>query len=297
MPRAASGQAPAVTPTHGAGGDLAVGQLFAGRYRIERQVGKGGMGAVYLAVQEPLARMVAIKVLHGTADATTVARFQREARLIAQLQHPHIVGLIDFGEDHGRLYLVMEYIDGEPLTSALEREAPFEPKRVVDIALQIAEALAVAHDTQVVHRDVKPDNIMVLPTAGGGDFIKMLDFGVAKIRREGEAQNTVETKAGLIVGSLRYISPEQVENGEITSRTDMYSYGCVIYEMLAGRRVFDYASPADCAIAHITETPKPPEVDGQTLAGPLVDFLMRCLDTKPLSRSSDALGVLAVRRK
>ncbi len=274
--------------TKGTGAELGIGQLFAGRYRITKQVGKGGMGAVYLATQEPLARPVAIKVLHGTADDTTVARFQREARLIAQLQHPHIVGLIDFGEDNGRLFLVMEYIDGESLTALLTREQPLDPKRVVDIALQIAEALAVAHDMQVVHRDIKPDNIMVLATAGGQDFIKMLDFGVAKIKRDGEAQNTVETKAGLIVGSLRYISPEQVENGEITPRTDIYSFGCVVFEMLAGRRVFEYPSPADCAIAHITEEPKPPTVNGVVLAGPLVDFIMRCLSKKQPGRPAHA---------
>ena len=279
--------------TKGTGAELGIGQLFAGRYRITKQVGKGGMGAVYLATQEPLARPVAIKVLHGTADDTTVARFQREARLIAQLQHPHIVGLIDFGEDNGRLFLVMEYIDGESLTALLTREQPLDPKRVVDIALQIAEALAVAHDMQVVHRDIKPDNIMVLATAGGQDFIKMLDFGVAKIKRDGEAQNTVETKAGLIVGSLRYISPEQVENGEITPRTDIYSFGCVLYEMLTGRRVFLHDNTTECAIAHIREAPAAPMLDGVALEGPLVEFIMRCLSKQPAGRAADAREAIA----
>jgi len=252
------------------------------------------MGAVYLAEQEPLARKVAIKVLHGTADETIVARFQREARLIAQLQHPHIVGLIDFGEDDGRLFLVMEYIDGEPLTNILKREAPLPPRRACEIALQIAEALAVAHDMNVVHRDVKPDNAMVIKTAGGQDFVKMLDFGVAKIKRAGDAQNTIETKAGLIVGSLRYISPEQVESGDITPATDLYSFGCILYEMLTGRRVFEYPSPADCAIAHLTEKPKPPTVDKQPLVGPMVDFVMRCLEKKQGKRPADAREALKV---
>jgi serine/threonine protein kinase len=274
--------------------ELATGLLFGGRYRIEKQLGKGGMGAVYLARQEPLSRPVAIKVLHGTADEVVVARFQREARLIAQLQHPHIVGLIDFGEDSGRLYLVMEYIDGEPLTALLKREAPLSPRRACDIAIKVAEALAVAHDLHVVHRDVKPDNIMVLRSAGGQDFVKMLDFGVAKIKRDGEAQNTIETKAGLIVGSLRYISPEQVESGEITPRTDLYSFGCILYEMVAGRRVFDYPSPADCAIAHLTEMPKPPTVAGRAIRGPFVDFIMRCLEKKPSRRPADAREALKV---
>lgn len=274
--------------------DLAPGDLFAGRYRIDKQVGRGGMGAVYLAEQEPLARKVAIKVLHGTADETTVARFQREARLIAQLQHPHIVGLIDFGEDDGRLYLAMEYIDGEALTGLLKREAPLQPKRACEIALQVAEALAVAHDIQVVHRDVKPDNVMIIKTAAGQDFVKMLDFGVAKIKREGDQQNTIETKAGLIVGSLRYISPEQVESGDITPRTDIYSFGCILYEMLTGKRVFEYPSPADCAIAHLTEKPKPPQVEGRALTGPLVDLTMRCLEKKPGKRPENARELLKI---
>ncbi len=284
----------AARPAKASSVDIEPGQLFAGRYRIEKQVGRGGMGAVYLAEQEPLARKVAIKVLHGTADETIVARFQREARLIAQLQHPHIVGLIDFGEDDGRLFLVMEYIDGEPLTNVLKREAPLPPRRACEIALQIAEALAVAHDMHVVHRDVKPDNAMVIKTAGGQDFVKMLDFGVAKIKREGDAQNTIETKAGLIVGSLRYISPEQVESGDITPATDLYSFGCILYEMLTGRRVFEYPSPADCAIAHLTEKPKPMTVDKQPLVGPMVDFVMRCLEKKQGKRPVDAREALKV---
>ncbi len=283
---------PAIPPPRTPTREIAEGLIFGGRYRIEKQIGKGGMGAVYLARQEPLSRLVAIKVLHGTADEVVVARFQREARLIAQLQHPHIVGLIDFGEDAGRLYLVMEYIDGEPLTALLKREAPLTPRRACEIAIKVAEALAVAHDLNVIHRDVKPDNIMVLRSAGGQDFIKMLDFGVAKIKRDGEAQNTIETKAGLIVGSLRYISPEQVESGEITPRTDLYSYGCLLYEMLAGRKVFDYASPADCAIAHLTEMPKPPTVEGRAIRGPFVDFVMRCLEKKPSRRPADAREAL-----
>jgi serine/threonine-protein kinase len=135
---------------------------------------------------------------------------------------------------------------------------------------------------------------MISRTATGQEYLKILDFGVAKIRREGDQQNTVETKAGLIVGSLRYISPEQVESGDITPRTDLYSFGCVLYEMLAGRRVFDYPSPADCAIAHLTEPPRPPVVDGQPLVGPLVDFIMRCLEKKQAGRPANAREALTI---
>jgi serine/threonine protein kinase len=268
------------------------GEEFAGRYRIVKLIGKGGMGAVYLAEQRTLARNVAIKLLHGTADPMTTARFQREARVIAQLQHPHIVNLIDFGDADGQLYLVMEFIDGEPLSRLVKREGALATVRVLDLAIQMAEALAVAHGMGVIHRDIKPDNLMVMKTSTGKEFLKILDFGVAKINREANDNNTIQTQAGMIVGSLRYIAPEQLESKDVTARTDMYAFGCVLYEMLTGRRVFEYQSPADCALAHLSERPKPPQVDGRPLTGPLVDIVMLCLEKDPAARPADAREAL-----
>ncbi len=268
------------------------GEEFAGRYRIVKLIGKGGMGAVYLAEQRTLARNVAIKLLHGTADPMTTARFQREARVIAQLQHPHIVNLIDFGDADGQLYLVMEFIDGEPLSRLVKREGALATVRVLDLAIQMAEALAVAHGMGVIHRDIKPDNLMVMKTSTGKEFLKILDFGVAKINRAATENNTIQTQAGMIVGSLRYIAPEQLESKDVTSRTDMYAFGCVLYEMLTGHRVFEYQSPADCALAHLSELPKPIAVDGRPLAGPLVDLVMLCLEKNPAARPADAREAL-----
>lgn len=270
-------------------------EIFAGRYRVERRLGRGGMGSVYLATQLVVDRKVAIKVLESDPDdAVMKSRFSREARVIAQLQHPNVVQLIDFGEDErGQLFLVMEYIDGEPLKDLIAREAPLEPARVVHIGLQLADALAAAHAMGVIHRDLKPDNVM-LPRGATSrrDFPKVLDFGIAKVIRADRSNDTVKTQAGLIVGSLRYISPEQVESGTITPQTDLYALGCILYELLAGRRVFEYASPADCAVAHLTERPAPPSRDGAPLAGPLVELIMRCLDKAPSRRPASAAEVV-----
>ncbi|TNF36261.1 MAG: serine/threonine protein kinase, partial [Deltaproteobacteria bacterium] len=272
-------------------------KIFAGRYRIEKKLGRGGMGSVFLATQLIIDRKVAIKVLENVSeDGVMVARFQREARVIAKLQHPNIVNLIDFGEsEHGQLFLVMEYIDGEPLTSLVKREAPLDPTRVVRIALQITEALAAAHDINVIHRDLKPDNIMMVGSTLS-DYVKILDFGIAKVKRTDPGQDTVQTRAGLIVGSLRYISPEQVESKEVTFQTDFYALGGILYELLCGHLVFDYASPADCAIAHLTEPPKPPTLGGVPLTGPLVDLIMQCLEKDPARRPPSAHKVIAMLR-
>ena len=179
---AGRGQAPASD----GGGD----ELFAGRYRVERQIGRGGMGSVFLATQVAVDRRVAIKVLDETSrDQTLANRFIREARVIAQLNHPSIVNLIDFGEDErGRLYLVMEYIDGESLKDLIAREAPLDPDRVVHIAAQVLEALASAHAINVIHRDLKPDNLMVSRLAGRDDYVKVLDFGIAKVKKSDPGQ-------------------------------------------------------------------------------------------------------------
>ncbi len=272
--------------------DLDPGYLFVDRYRIKRVIGRGGMGLVYLASDEKAQRLVAIKTVSRTADSVLVARFRREARLISELLHPNIVALVDFGEADDLLYLVMEYIDGEPLTAVLARDGALAPERARAIAYQVADALARAHDLEVVHRDIKPDNIMVKRLPDGSERVKVLDFGVAKIRREVGAPATIQTQAGTIIGSLRYISPEQVQGSEVTAQTDMYMFGCVLYEMLAGHRVFDHKSPADCAMAHVLEKPKPPAPPGVTLPKALVDLAMRCLDKKPAARPANARAVL-----
>jgi len=277
--------------------ELAVGHELGGRFRITRAIGKGGMGLVYLADDARAGRAVALKTVPSGADAMLEARFRLEAQLIAKLRHPNIVELVDFGEADGLLYLAMEFIDGEPLTQLLEREGALGTERAIAIALQLAEALVVAHALGVVHRDIKPDNIMIKRTADGRDVVKVLDFGVAKLKKVTSDLNVaIQTTAGSIVGSLRYITPEQVDNEEVTPRTDMYLFGCVLYELLTGRRVFDHKVPSDCAIAHLVEVPKPPVVPGVTLPRALVDFVMRCLAKKPSARPADARAAVTALR-
>jgi serine/threonine protein kinase len=259
---------------------------------VTRLLGRGGMGAVYLCEQLNLGRPVAVKILSGSADPSMVARFQREARLIAQFHHPHVVGLIDFGDDAGSLYLVMEYIDGETLTALLAREGGLPEVRIVELATQIVEALAVAHGLGIIHRDVKPDNIMVIKSSTGREFVKVLDFGVAKMNGDERPGATINTLAGFIVGSLRFISPEQVESRPVTPQTDLYGLGCVLYQMLTGRQVFTYESSADCALAHLSERPERPALFGVPLAGPLVELTMQCLAKNPAERPVDAHAVL-----
>ncbi|MFT7581461.1 MAG: serine/threonine protein kinase [Myxococcota bacterium] len=257
------------------------------------------MGSVYLAEQVAVGRKVAIKILeNASADDTLIQRFKREARVIAQLSHPNIVNLIEFGESKdGRLFLVMEYVDGGSLKALIKNEAPLDPQRVIDIASQILEALAAAHERSVVHRDLKPDNLMIASVSGHTDFVKVLDFGIAKVKKaEAGREDTVQTNAGLIVGSLRYISPEQVESREVTPQTDLYSFGGIVYELLTGRRVFDYPSPADCAIGHLTELPPPPVLDGRQLKGPLIDLIMQCLEKKQDRRPPSARVALVMLR-
>jgi eukaryotic-like serine/threonine-protein kinase len=212
-----------------------------GPYEVLELLGAGGMGEVYHARDPRLDRTVAIKILLAPRDAspTQLERFRREARSIGRISHPHICTLHDVGEQDGVPFLVMEYLDGETLSERLERGAiPIE--QAIPFAIQIAEALSALHDRGVIHRDLKPSNVML--TAGG---VKLLDFGLAKLRDGEYAEVVTEptkslslTDPGSIVGTLPYMAPEQIEGQPVDTRTDIFSFGVVLYEMIAGRRPF-----------------------------------------------------------
>src|SRR3954464_6894920 len=224
-------------------------EVIADRYELEELVGTGGMSSVYKARDRLLERNVARKVLqpHYSDDAEYVERFRREARSVAQLSHPHIVTVIDRGEDGGQQFIVFEFIDGENLKQLIGRIGPLPVRRAVELALEIADALAFAHDHGLVHRDVKPQNVLLTPD---GDA-KVTDFGIA---RSLDVEEGV-TQTGTVLGTSNYLSPEQASGQPVTPATDVYSLGIVLYELLTGDVPFPGENFVAVAMKHINEEP------------------------------------------
>jgi serine/threonine-protein kinase len=216
------------------------------------------MGSVYVAFQRNLGRHVALKAVAAgrPGEERLRARFFEEARIACQLCHPNTIRLHDFGSlEDGGLYYTMELVDGETLRDLMEREAPLAPARAVAILVQVCDALTEAHDKGLIHRDVKPENVMIAPMAGCEEFVKVVDFGLARAvhRRPGMSL----TQAGKVAGSPHYMSPEQAMNRQIDARSDIYSLGIIAYEMLSGEVPFDADSDHDVLAAHV-RTPPPP---------------------------------------
>jgi serine/threonine protein kinase len=263
-----------------------IGSLASGRYTLDRHLATGGMGTVYVATDTALSRTVAIKILKAeyASDRAFRARFETEARHAAGLDHPGIAKVYDFGETSNggepRPYLVMEYVDGQPLSTLLAPGRPLEPERVVDLITQTAVALQAAHDKGIVHRDVKPANLLITPDAK----VKVTDFGIAKA-----ASDTPITQTGTIIGTAHYLPPEQAEGKPATPRSDIYALGVVLYECLAGTRPFVGDNPVAIAISHVREQP-PPLPD--TVAPWLAALTMRMLAKDPDQRPASA-GELA----
>src|SRR6059058_3937486 len=218
--------------------DLLVGQTI-GHYKISKRIGTGGMGEVYLATDIAAGRKAALKLLpeRFTSDAERLKRFQQEAHALIGLNHPNILTIYEIGEDHSIHYIASELIEGETLRERLTR-GPMQLSEVLDVAIQVTSALAAAHHAGIVHRDIKPDNIMLRPDG----YVKVLDFGIAKLAEEelpaamprDEALLLVETNLGAVLGTVRYMSPEQACGGHVDKRTDIWSLGVVLYEMVTG---------------------------------------------------------------
>lgn len=263
-------------------------QAQVGPYRIESLIGRGGMGEVYRARDTRLGRDVAIKVLpaESAADPEFRARAEREARAVAALNHPHICAIHDVGREGSIDYIVFEHIAGETLAAVLHR-GPLPLERALEYATQIAGALNAAHRAGVIHRDLKPGNIMIDPSAG----VKLLDFGLAKrtvnyILPSGESTATVgpETAKGMVLGTLNYMSPEQAEGKPVDERTDIFSFGAVVYEMIAGRRAFDGESQLSVLSAILRDQPKRIREVAAGIPGGLERIVEHCLEKDPRQR-------------
>jgi serine/threonine-protein kinase len=271
--------------------DPLVGRTLPGGYVILELVGIGGMGRVYRAEQTNLGRTVAVKIIHPhlVGEENAAARFITEARAASRLNHPNSVGIIDFGKTaDGQLYLVMEFLRGRDLARVLYDQAPLPFRRIVDVLRQALAALAEAHNENIIHRDLKPENIILEPARSGGDFVKVVDFGLAKMRAETQAPGI--TSPGIVCGTPEYMSPEQARGDPLDARSDLYSVGIILYQLLTGRLPFEADSPTQVVLAHLTQIPKDPRdvAPDRRIPKPLVDVALRCLEKEPVDRYQDA---------
>jgi serine/threonine protein kinase len=267
--------------------DPLVGTILDRRFRIDFQLATGGFGAIYQATDVHSNVEVALKVLHTklARDPNVIERFRREAATLSNLRDPHTIRAFEFGEsDDGTLYIVMELLHGESLYQQFHARGPIAWRRVVHIARGVCRSLAEAHAYGIVHRDLKPANIHLETHDGDPDFVKVLDFGIAKIVHGGRQERTELTQAGQMIGTVDYMSPEQMVGGEMTGRSDIYTLGTVMYEMITGRMPFADAQTATAILAAVlTRTPDP--VSRYTPVPPALDeSIARCLERDPQKR-------------
>lgn len=276
------------------GEDPLIGQVLAGKYRIDDKIDEGGMGCVYRATHVLMEKVIAVKVLHPAlaADDKIVQRFTREAKAASRISHPHAINVTDFGEsENGIVYLVMEYLRGRTLKDVVRADGPMPLARTVEIVRQVAGALEAAHNEGVVHRDLKSDNIM-LEEATGGDWAKVLDFGIAKIQQTERSIHETDpglTAPNLIIGTPQYMSPEQCSQASaIDARSDVYSFGVIVYELLAGHVPFTGDSPTAIMMKHIQEPPPSILEERADLPAEVGRVIARALAKKPEDRFQSA---------
>jgi tRNA A-37 threonylcarbamoyl transferase component Bud32 len=259
-------------------------QVLSGRYRIVRHLARGGMAEVYLAHDELLDRPVAVKVLFPelARDESFVERFRREAQSAARLNHPNIVSVYDFGEDQDALYIVMEYVEGQTLRDIIRAGGPMAPAEAIKIAVDVAAGLAVAHAEDIVHRDVKPANVLI--AADGEGTAKVADFGIARAVGAGGDL----TMPGSVVGTATYLSPEQAQGAVVDQRSDVYSLGMVVYEMLTGEAPFKGDNPLAIAYKQQHEVPPPPSAINPAVPGQLDGIVGRAMSIDPSQRQRSA---------
>jgi eukaryotic-like serine/threonine-protein kinase len=261
-------------------------RVLANRYEIDAVLGQGGMAKVFKGTDRVLGRTVAVKVLSPqfAGDHQFVSRFRREAQAAAALNHPNIVSVFDTGDQGDVHFIVMEYVEGRTLRDAIRQEGPILPERAVEITEEVARALAAAHEAGLVHRDVKPGNIML--TSDGSDA-KVMDFGIART-----TTGDTLTQTAAVLGTASYLSPEQAQGQPVDARTDIYSLGCVLYEMLTGRPPFTGDSPVSIAYKHVKENPVPPSRLNDDVTQSLEAVVMKMLAKNPTNRYQTAAELL-----
>jgi serine/threonine-protein kinase len=274
-------------------GDEYIGKTLAKKYRVEALIGEGGMGKVYKARQLALEKAVVLKVLRQSllSDERTVARFQREAKAASRLNHPNSIGILDFGQaEDGALFIAMEFIPGQDLHQILSREWPLPESRVVRIVSQVLSALSDAHGAGVIHRDLKPENIMVEQRRNEPDFVKVLDFGIAKITDTNGDDGPALTRAGFVCGTPEYMSPEQARGSQLDHRSDLYAVGVILYQLMTGVLPFESDSAVGFATKHLTEEPLPPSKrrPEARISPAMEKLILRALSKDPNDRPSNA---------
>jgi serine/threonine-protein kinase len=260
---------------------------LSGRYETGDRLGSGGMSNVYKATDRILERTVAVKILaeHLSDDERFVARFRREALAVAKLIHPNIVQVYDTGVDDGRHYIVMEYVEGRSGAQILQRQGPVEPETAAEIGIQACAGLDYAHRRGIIHRDVKPGNLMIVggPVGGGEMTVKLTDFGIARA-----IEQTRITQVGSVVGTAAYLAPEQVRGEEATPATDVYALGVVLYQFLTGRLPYEGSTLAELAVRQQNEKPLPPSTYNEEVPEPLGLSVLRALEGDPNRRYASA---------
>jgi len=287
-----------MTVPDGADQVLDIGSVVGGRYRVDGCLGSGGMGTVYSAVDLSSGRPLALKIIRRehTEDPTMVARFRREGRLVSAIRHPNIVEVFALDEADGSWFIAMELLDGVNLATAMAGRGVYGLEEARPIVLGILDALEIAHGQQIVHRDIRPENVFLVPRGGQAPLVKVLDFGVAKVvGLTGEEQLT---RSGTVLGTPEFMAPEQAVGTSVDHRSDLYSVGCVAYAMLCGRPPFVDNWPLRVIMKQAFEAPVPPSrVRPDMPAAAAVDrFLGRALEKKPAERYQSASEMRAALR-
>ncbi|MBA2664079.1 MAG: serine/threonine protein kinase [Bradymonadaceae bacterium] len=269
-----------------------VGRAFFGAYTINKLLGEGGMGSVYLAQQNKIDQKIAIKVLHSRVAESDeiVQRFHREARVISMLTHPNIIRVFIFGRtEDDLLYLAMEYVEGRTLREALGNKA-LEELAAIKIMKQLCSGLSEAHDLGIIHRDLKPDNVLLTKFRGENNFVKILDFGIAKLKEPDGKPEQKLTQAGIVYGTPEYLSPEQAQALDLDQRTDIYSLGVMLYEMIVGQVPFTASSPVTILTMHVFNEPAPPsQVAPGRVSASMERIILKALAKSPEKRYSHAM--------